>query len=211
MQMTISAEEYARRLLAELQDLRSIHLIAVERAAEAMAQRVLQGARLFIVDDNSGLVSEVLGRAGGLMMIQRLPTTDLEGAGIASPDILVACSRRAENVSMSVLARDARQRGAYVVAICPTSQGDDPLSLPRWASMHLSVPKDEGVFKTSDGNGVCPISGAVACVVLWMLTAAFIERMHTRGKTPHLWRSIKLPDTKPFNEKGLEATAREGY
>lgn len=209
--MTISAKDYARRLLAELRNLRSGHLVAVERAAEAMAQRVLQGARLFIVDDNSGLISEALGRAGGLMMIQRLPTADLEEASIASPDILVVCSRRAENVSMSILARDARQRGVYVVAICPTSQGDDLLSLPRWASMHLSVPADEGIFKTSDGGSACPISGAVACVVLWMLTAAFIERMHTHGKTPHLWRSIKLPDSKPFNDKGLEATAREGY
>lgn len=209
--MTGSAEEYARKLLAELQNLRAGHLASVERAAEAMAQRVLQGARLFIVDDNSGLISEALGRAGGLMMIQRLPTTDLEKAGIAAPDILVVCSRRAENVSMSVLARDARQRGVYVVAICPASQGEDPLSLPRWASAHLSVPPDGGIFTMSDGKSACPISGTVACVVLWMLTAAFIERMYAHGKTPHLWRSIKLPDSKPFNEKGLEATAREGY
>lgn len=206
-----SADKYARRLLAELQNLSTSHMVAIERAAEAMAQRVLQGARLYIVDDNSGLISEALGRAGGLMMIQRLPTADLESAGIKAPDILIACSRQAENVPMSVLARDARQRGVYVVAICPASHADEPLSLPRWASAHLSVPLDEGIFTTAEGKRVCPVSGEVACVILWMLTAAFIERMHEHGKTPHLWRSIKLPDSKSFNEKGLEATAREGY
>lgn len=206
-----SAVRYAQRLLAELQSLRTSHVMAMQRAAEAMAQRVLQGARLYIVDDNSGLISEALGRAGGLMMIQQLPTTDLEEAGITAPDVLIACSRRAENLPMSVLARDARQRGVYVVAICPAAQAEEPLSLPRWASTHLSVPPDEGIFTTPGEKKVCPISGQLACVVLWMLTAAFIERMHKRGKTPHLWRSIKLPDSKSFNEQALQATVREGY
>lgn len=72
----------------------------------------------------------------------------------------------------------------------------------------MRVPLDGGIFTTSDGEAVCPVSGVVACVALWMLTAAFIERMHLHGKTPHVWRSIKLPDSKPFNEQALSATAR---
>ncbi|MEJ5250979.1 MAG: DUF2529 family protein [Chthonomonadetes bacterium] len=207
----LSAEEYVRRVVAELQSVRSGCLTAVERTAEAMARRVLQGGKLYIVDDHSGLTSEAVGRAGGLMMIQPLTTTDLGEAGIAAPDILIMCSRRAENASMSILARDARQRGVYVVALCPSVEGSDTLRLTHWASAHLPVPLDEGVFTTSDGQEVCPISGVVACAMLWILTAAFIERMHLHDKTPHLWRSIKLPDSRSFNEQAMSDTLREGY
>ncbi len=207
----LSAEEYVRRVVAELQSVRSGCLTAVERTAEAMARRVLQGGKLYIVDDHSGLTSEAVGRAGGLMMIQPLTTTDLGEAGIAAPDILIMCSRRAENASMSILARDARQRGVYVVALCPSAEEGDTLTLTHWASAHLPVPPDGGVFTVSEGRDACPISGVVACVMLWTLTAAFIERMHLHGKTPHLWRSIKLPDSRSFNEQALGDTAREGY
>lgn len=209
--MMLSAEEYVRRVVAELQSVRSGALIAVEQTAEAMARRVLQGGRLYIVDDHSGLTSEAVGRAGGLMMIQPLTTTDLGSAGIAAPDILIMCSRQAENASMSILARDARQRGVYVVALCPSADTSDALTLTRWASAHLPVPPDGGVFTASDGQDACPISGVVACAMLWTLTAAFIERLYLHGKTPHLWRSIKLPDSRSFNEQALSETARKGY
>lgn len=209
--MMPSAEEFARRALTELQSLHSEYLTLVERTAEAMAQRALRGGRLYIVDDHYGLTSEAVGRAGGLMMIQPLSTADLAKANIADPDILIVCSRTADNTAMAVLARDARQRGVYVVALCPTADKSDALTLTCWASAHLRVPLDGGIFTAPSGEDVCPVSGVVACVVLWMLTAAFIERMHLHGKTPHVWRSIKLPDSKLFNEQALSATAREGY
>ncbi|MGQ9790371.1 MAG: DUF2529 family protein [Armatimonadota bacterium] len=209
--MMPSAEEFARRVLTELQSLHSEQASLIERTAEAMARRVLRGGRLYIVDDHSGLTSEAVGRAGGLMMVEPLSTTDLAKANIADPDILIMCSRTADNAAMAVLARDARQRGIYVVTLCPTADKSDTLALPHWASAHMRVPLDGGIFTTSDGESVCPVSGVVACVALWMLTAAFIERMHLHGKTPHVWRSIKLPDSKPFNEQALSATARGGY
>lgn len=209
--MLLSAEGYANNVLDELRSLRTAVLPVIERAAEVMARRVLQGGRLYIVDDRSGLTSEAVGRAGGLMMIQPLPTTDLEKAGIASPDVMLMCSRKAENTSMSILARDARQRGVYVIALCPSGYSEGDLVLPGEASVHLPVPSDGSVLSVPGGNRVCPVSGIVACAALWALVAAFIERMHMHGKTPHIWRSIKLPDSKVLNEAALESTAREGF
>jgi uncharacterized phosphosugar-binding protein len=60
-------------------------------------------------------------------------------------------------------------------------------------------------------TGVCPTSGIVAATINWALTAQVVERLLAKGLTPHVFRSVNLPDGPAFNDRQRKEYERLGY
>ncbi len=60
-------------------------------------------------------------------------------------------------------------------------------------------------------TSICPTSGIVAAAIIWALTAQIVERLLAKGLSPHVFRSVNLPDGPAFNDRQRQEYERLGY
>ena len=103
------------------------------------------------------------------------------------------------------MVRGARERGAYTVAIGPEgktiSSADVGLIDFGW----------EGAVEVQGYGRICPTSGLLNAVLLWMLTARLVQEMIGLGEVPSVYMGIHLRGGRERNEEAMEAFRRRGY
>jgi len=201
-------DRYMERVLSDLRRFRRERLATTDRAGDAIAERISSGGTLLVTDARGGYVAEALGRAGGLMAIARLT----EGTPVAAGDALIAVADEPSPEPTITLASGAKTAGALVVGICPIRARERALSSHCDIALENYVTdRDAAVHVAGFDGPMAPTSGVLNTGILWALTAAYIEAMERRGKPPHIWKSIKRPGAREFNEIALEETKRVGY
>jgi len=60
------------------------------------------------------------------------------------------------------------------------------------------------------GTGVAPTSGVAFCYIMWALVSETVAQMRARGLSPHVYRSINLPDGEEFNARAEQAYRETG-
>jgi uncharacterized phosphosugar-binding protein len=56
----------------------------------------------------------------------------------------------------------------------------------------------------------CPTSGVATAYALWALTAEILVQLLKRGKRPHIYRSVNLPDGAAYNERARKEFEETG-
>jgi len=177
------------------------NLQVIREAASEMAERVVRGGRFWVYQKGRALVGEACGRASGLMAPK-----PLDRKAWKAGDVVVVGAELPDEPEDLDVVREARDLGAYSVAIGPEgetlSSADAALRDFGW----------EGVVEVPGyPRPVCPTSGLINAVLLWMLTAQFVEEMIKRGEVPAVYMGIHLKGGREHNEKMKELFERRGY
>ena len=178
--MEISAKEYLTFIQGRSVDLlNSVDSIGI--AADAAAERVVSGGRLYGLGDEIGFQSEYSSRAGGLMGIQTVADDVAEG------DVIVAATtdNGGDTAYRDTLA-DYRRRGALVILIGSresAEKGVEDIFIDNHLGRGLSP-----VFDTTP-EPLCPAAGVCNVAALWTFTAEYVSACTRRGKMPVCWQS----------------------
>ena len=203
-----SMRRYMNRVLRDLRRFRHEQTAATDAAGDRLAERVATSGRLLIFDQRSAYTSEWLGRAGGLMGVGGVRDGSKES--VHATDALIIVSDHPGDEADLAVARPSRDRGALVVGICPVRTADGSISTACDVALDNYV-SDHDAVMVIGGERIAPTSGVLNTAILWALTAAYIQGMETRGKSPHIWMSIKRPGAKEFNSSARRDAAEVGY
>ncbi|MCE5249089.1 hypothetical protein LLG96_02595 [bacterium] len=193
----------------------------IDRVASTMADYVLEKhARLFVygepfsIDgDRSGnmFVSDACGAASGTMIAQAY-----NEAEVRENDIVLVCSVRSNQPQELDVARAARKKGAYTIAICPyTTDGDasgDRLYKEVDVAFNTFCGESEGVI-AAEGfpKKVCPVSGLTGNLLHWMLTAQWTWHMALRGEMPYYWQGFHENGGREYDNAVRPYFMKRGY
>ncbi len=178
---------------------------------ETLADLVLAGAAWHVYGTNHALVSDAVGVANGPMITRRYKAEDVK-----SGDIVMIGAYSAGNSEEIAVARECRRKGAYVVAITPFStDGDssgDCIYKEADAAFNSYSPESWGVVNIGGrGRKVCPTSGVIGDLVMWLIFAAWLEEMERRGNMPYFWQGFFMKNGRENNDRLLPYYRQRGY
>ena len=218
----------------------------IDEAAWVVFDRIVAGGAAHIYDTGHLVDRELVHRAGGLALWRPLRWTlevenpvrqrrekrrapdvgtiircVLDASRVARGDVLVIGSVSGASETVVELARAARERGVFVIAVT------SPAYSRELESSHASGKR---LFQVADlviDNGapygdaalaveglkenIVPVSGIGAVTALWALSAGIVQRLIESGRTPSVYASVNRPDTRDFNERSEERYERHGW
>ncbi len=183
-----------------------VELLAADRGktvviAREIADRIEAGGRWWVYGANHALVSDAVGVACGPMV-----TRVYNEGEVKAGDVVLIGAYTSNHPEELAIARACRGRGAYVVAIGPYSTGGD-VSGPRLfkeadAAIDTYSPESWGVVPVPGREmPVCPTTGVIADIAMWLLVAAWTEEMDRRGAFPYFWKGFFMKDGRPYNDR----------
>jgi uncharacterized phosphosugar-binding protein len=144
----------------------------------------------------------------------------LDNANIRPGDCLIVISNSGKTPRPVQVAIGARARGLKVVAITSVAfarecrsehtSGKRLFEVADVVIDNCGVPGDAIVEFEELDTKACPTSGVATMYALWALTAEIIARLLKRGKRPHLYRSVNLPDGASYNERARKQFEETG-
>jgi len=145
----------------------------------------------------------------------------LSSSSLRPGDVLIIGSVSGRAMIPIELALQARARGIKVVALtsipyskvaeCQHPGGRRLYEVADLAIDYGTAIGDAAVEVPGLGVRACPTSGIVAAAIIWALTAQVIERLLARGLTPHVFKSVNLPDGPEFNARARKEYEQTGY
>jgi len=155
-------------------------------------------------------------RAGSDAFDEKLAALAVERSGLAAGDLLLVSSVSGKAASVVEVARAAQRMGVRVVAITNVtyssavesrhSSGKRLFEVADVVIDNCGVVGDAVLNMEGVDTGVAPSSGVAFCYIIWALISEAVAGMLARGLTPHIYRSVNLPDGDAFN-----ALAEAGY
>jgi len=144
----------------------------------------------------------------------------LDNSKVRPGDVLIFGSVSGRNARDVALALAAKARGVKLVAIT---------SVAHSLAEESTHPSRKRLFEvadvTIDNCGIVgdaalevesldarfgPTSGIAAAAIVWMLSAAVIERLVAAGKKPHVYKTVNLADGAEFNRRAEEEFKETG-
>ena len=176
-----------------------------------LAELVLAGAAWHVFGSNHALVSDAVGVANGPMITRRYKSEDVKAGDIVM--IGAYTSNHAEEVAV---ARDCRKKGAYVVAITPFETDDDSSGDRLYkevdAAFNTYSPESWGVVDLGDGDRkVCPTTGVIGDLVMWLIMASWMEEMVKRDAPPYFWKGFFMKHGRENNDRLRPYFIERGY
>ena len=210
----------------------------MEQAARRIADCLKTGGMVYTFGTGHGhlLALEIFYRAGGMARVcpildeklmlhvsaagstleerkEEWAETLLKKYPVGAGDVLIAASNSGRNAVPVLLAREARQRGAYVIAL--TSMNHSAAVSPRNSlNLHLyetaDLVLDNGGVKGDaavafpDGSMVGPTSTAVGAAILQAIVCRVKELSLLEGFEADFFRSSNVDGGDEWNEKLIE-------
>jgi uncharacterized phosphosugar-binding protein len=157
-------------------------------------------------------------REAGTRVTEQATDLAIERSALLPGDVLLVNSVSGKAPAPVQVALSATRRGVHVVAItnvtysrAVTSQHSSGKKLFEVAEVvidNCGVVGDAALDVEGMGTRAIPTSGLTFCYIIWALTAEVISQLLARGVTPHVYRSVNLPDGEEFNAQA-EAAYRE--
>jgi uncharacterized phosphosugar-binding protein len=177
---------------------------AIRSAGEAVAECLLGGHKLYVWDAEGAIKSEALGRAGGFMAVRAFSA---ESDKLSAGDVLLLASRSPDGEQALNIIRKAGEAGCNVIVLAPPGG----LTKAGLRCVELPIPKGDAAVAVRGAARVGPTSGVACCAALWAVLAEAALKMAEKGRPPHIWRSIKLPDASVYNSNALKETEEQGF
>ena len=178
-----------------------------------MAGFVANGGKYWNYTFGNEMADENTYRASGISMSRGLTPKDVSKAKAGD---FVIIGGEASDTKENIDAADAfRAAGVKVIYIGPGktegSSGDD---MPKHADFHLDTfsPEREGVLTVPGfSKKICPTTGALYALTLWMTNAQFISHMIARDMTPGLDMGGHLIGGNGYNKDVRPIVEKRGY
>ena len=172
---------YVDLLLSRLETIHAEDMARIGDVAVEVAKRIIGGGHYYVRSRNQGVQSEASGVAQGPMMTNAFPVRP-DG----ERDVFLIAAVSPDDPQELTWAEEAKANGSYLIGIGP--------STCRKLREHCDVFFDDrcdesaGVIEIPGrAEKVCPATGTLNNVIMWMLTAQFVDEMCRRGAVPYFW------------------------
>jgi uncharacterized phosphosugar-binding protein len=185
----------------------------IDAVAKAMAGFVTNGAKYGNYTFGNEMADENTYRASGIAMSRYLNPKDVSKSKEGD---FVIIGGEASDTKENIQAADTfRSAGLKVIYIGPAktegSSGDD---MPRHADWHIDTfsPEREGVLTVPGfDQKICPTTGILFALALWMTNAQFIAHMIAQDMTPGLDMGGHLVGGSGYNKESRALVEKRGY
>jgi hypothetical protein len=173
----------------------------VLHAAETLAGYVECGARWWVYGANHALVSDAVGVACGPMV-----TRSYKADEIREGDIVLIGAYTSDHPDEIAVARRCREMGALTVAVTPFSTDGDASGTRLYKEVDIAFntysPESMGIVPVKGRDrDVCPTSGVMGDIAMWLIFAAWAEEMGRRGAFPYFWKGFFMKDGRGYNDR----------
>jgi uncharacterized phosphosugar-binding protein len=180
------AEQYLGTQLRVVRSLET-RVDAITQIAEESASRLLAGGRIYATGE-TGAVSELVGRAGGLCGIQAR-SWDNPPASLGAGDVLLV----ADYGEGRTIAARLVEKGPLVVVFAPAGSPmvREPLA-SNVRAIAIDVPPDSAPRPTRNSRRLVPAAAPAVATAQWAFTAELIAACRRRHKQLAVYLSIHL-------------------
>jgi hypothetical protein len=203
-----AGRRYVDILLERLADVRERDWPRIAETAVGIAKRIIGGGHYFVRSRNRGVESEANGVAAGLMMVNHFDPRPAGEGGDRDTMLIAAVSP--DDPEELGWADGARANGTFLIGIGqPHNDGlrdrCDVYFDDRCVEM-------EGVIPIPGRPaGVCPATGILNNIIMYMLTAQFVDEMCRRGAVPCFWMGYYRQLGEPHNRVIRTLFLERGY
>ena len=172
------------------------NLQPISEVADEVVNRVLAGGNLYSTEDGGGFVSELGGRAGGIMMVKRLE----DPAAVKQGDAVLATTLDLKREEQGKLLWDLIEKGVFVVLF---GSEESPLKakVNRLIPTFMPLGTAPQVQIGDAGKKICPGATVADIAAGWAFAGEFIGACTRRGKMPTMYQSVYVPNSKVWNPK----------
>ena len=176
--------QYADILLQRIADVYSEDLLSFNTTAERIAERIINGGHYIVRSRNLGVESEASTVAQGLMLANAFPARSIDEGG--NKDTLLIAAVSSNDPQDITWAEEASANGNYVIGIGPTENRELRDRCHVYFDNRCHEPG--GVISIPGcTDKVCPATGILNNIIMYMLTAQFVDEMCRRGAVPYFW------------------------
>jgi len=219
--MTVSPSEVFITKIIECMDHSAGLLDVMAEAADAAAARVVEGGRIYVMDDETihrtgeekvklmpgggfeypmhedwgGFVAEACDRAGGLRHIQPVP---IRGE-LTDKDVVMVGTLDLHPEDQYKQLSSYKDKGALIIVF-----GSRKSRIADLADFLIDNGLEAGLVPVMDvgrDGKIGPIAGIANVINMWAYTAEFVAAVTRQGKMPTLWQSMFVPGAAKRNEK----------
>ena len=182
-----------------------------EAIGKKLAELVFAGARWMVFGANHALVSDACGVANGPMITRRYNAADVKKG-----DIVLIGAYSSNHPEEIAVAREARKKGAYVVAITPFSTDGDASGVRLYkevdAAFNNYSPESWGIVPVEGlDRKVCPTTGVIGDLILWLIVSQWTEEMAKRGEFPYFWKGFFMNGGRDYNNSVKPFFIKRGW
>jgi uncharacterized phosphosugar-binding protein len=172
------------------------NLQPISEVADEVANRLVNGGSLYSTEDGGGFVSELGGRAGGIMMLKRLQ----DAAEIRQGDAVLATTLDLEREEQGKLLWDLIEKGVLVVLF---GSEESPLKakVNRLIPTFMPVGTAPQVQICGAEEPICPGATVADITAGWAFAGELIAACTRLGKMPTMYQSVYIPNSKVWNPK----------
>lgn len=174
--------QYVELLLTRLADVHTQDLDHINEIAVVIAKRIIDGGHYYVRSRNEGIQSEASGVAQGLMMCNAFEPRPASEGG--DKDVFLIAAVSANDPQDLAWAEEAKSNGNYLVGIGPSNND----GLRDRCDVYFDNRCDEaaGVIPIpGQPDKVCPATGILNNIIMYVLTAQFVDEMCRRGAVPY--------------------------
>ncbi|MBI4552458.1 MAG: hypothetical protein HY710_09355 [Candidatus Latescibacteria bacterium] len=176
--------QYVDLLLERIADVYAHDLDRLNAAAVTIARRIIGGGHYYVRSRNMGVQSESQGVAQGLMLTNAFDPRPASEGG--DRDVFLIAAVSPNDPQELAWADEARANGNYLVGIGPSS--NDGLRDRCDVYVDDRCQEPAGVIPIPGRpEPVCPATGILNNLIMYMLTAQFVDEMCRRGAVPYFW------------------------
>ena len=179
--------QYIDTLLERLADFHGRDMARADQVAEKIARRIIGGGRYFVRSRNKGVELDAYTVAQGLMLCNTLEQRAAAEGG--DQDTLLVAAVTPDDPQELEWADQARASGNYLIGIGPTNSD----GLRQRCDEYFDDGCDEkpGVIAIPGREEpVCPATGILNLIIMYVLTAQFVDEMCRRGAVPYFWMGV---------------------
>ncbi len=179
--------QYLDILLERLADFHAQDLESVNELAATIAKRIIAGGRYFVRSRNEGVQSEATSVAQGVMLSNAFEPRAAAAGGDKDTFLIAAVS--ADDPQELEWAEQARSNGNGIIGIGPS----DSDALRQRCDIYFDNrgAEPDGIIDIPGRRDkVCPASGILNLIIMYVLTAQFIDEMCRRGAVPYFWMGV---------------------
>ena len=199
--------QYVDLLLERLADVHAQDVEHINEIAVIIAKRIIGGGHYYVRSRNEGIQSEANGVAQGLMMCNAFEPRPASEGG--DKDVFLIAAVSANDPQELAWAAEAQANGNYVVGIGPSNND----GLRDRCDVYFDDRCDEaaGVISIPGrSDKVCPATGILNNIIMYTLTAQFVDEMCRRGAVPYFFMGA-YRDGSDYNSVMRPFCSERGY
>jgi uncharacterized phosphosugar-binding protein len=202
------AREYTDIVLDRIDRIFEGQFGAIQEYGLAVARKILSGGRFFVRSRNKGIESESNGVAQGLMLCNAFEQRPKHEGG--DRDVMLIAAVTHNDPEELAWAEAARQNGNLIVGIGSAENH----GLKQRCDLYIDnlCPEPTGVLEVSGySEKICPVSGVVNNISMYMLLGQFIDEMCRRGHIPYFYMGGYRKGGGAYNETIRPFFMERGY